>query len=82
MVTIIGVNNFDDFDVVVLSYEVGLKKPDMVLYRLVAKRLGVEIEDCVWIDDNVENLKNLPNAIHYQNPEQLELELRRLGVKL
>lgn len=40
------------FDDIVLSYEVGLIKPDPSIYIMAAKRLGVEPEEAVFIDDN------------------------------
>lgn len=38
-------------DEVVLSGEVGLRKPDPAIYRLAADRLGVAVEACVFVDD-------------------------------
>lgn len=39
------------FDDVVLSYEVKLAKPDVEIFELAAKRLGVEPHECVFVDD-------------------------------
>ena len=39
------------FDTVVLSYEVGMMKPDPRIYRLACERLGVEPNDCLYIGD-------------------------------
>ena len=39
------------FDVAVLSYEVGLMKPDPGIYTLACNRLGVEPNDCLFIGD-------------------------------
>ena len=43
------------FDSVVISAEVGLHKPDPEIYLLASKRLGVEPEGCVFVDDLREN---------------------------
>lgn len=40
------------FDDIVLSYQVGLAKPDERIYRLSAQRLDMDPEDCLFIDDN------------------------------
>lgn len=40
------------FDDIVLSYEVGYIKPDPSIYLLAAKRLKVNPEECIFIDDN------------------------------
>lgn len=39
------------FDASVLSYESHLVKPDPRMYELIAARLGVEPDECVFIDD-------------------------------
>jgi putative hydrolase of the HAD superfamily len=43
------------FDIAVISAEVGLHKPQPEIYLLASKRLGVEPEQCVFIDDLREN---------------------------
>ncbi|GAA4981420.1 HAD-IA family hydrolase [Kitasatospora paranensis] len=44
------------FDEVVLSAEVGLRKPDPAIFRLVLDRLGVSAEECLFVDDSEQNL--------------------------
>ena len=43
------------FDAVVISAEVGLHKPQPEIYVLASKRLAVEPEGCVFVDDLREN---------------------------
>ncbi len=43
------------FDVVVLSYQVGIVKPDPEIYRLTARDLGCSPEECVMVDDSQSN---------------------------
>lgn len=43
---------FDDF---ILSYEVGLIKPNPEIFRLTASRLGVQLEEMLFIDDSAGN---------------------------
>ena len=45
------------FDVVVVSGEVGVRKPDPRAYALVAERLGVPPERCVMVDDLAGNCR-------------------------
>jgi epoxide hydrolase-like predicted phosphatase len=45
------------FDVVVISAEVGLHKPQPEIYRLAAEQLGVEPRDCIFVDDLRENVE-------------------------
>ena len=44
------------FDVVVISGEVGLHKPQPEIYWMAAERLGVEPDSCVFVDDLRENV--------------------------
>lgn len=45
------------FDDVVLSGEVGLRKPDPAIFTLAARRLGVAPAACVFVDDIAANLE-------------------------
>ena len=45
------------FDAVVISSEVGLRKPDPEIYALACERLGLAPERCVFVDDLGGNLK-------------------------
>jgi putative hydrolase of the HAD superfamily len=45
------------FDGMVISGEVGLRKPDPEIYRLGADRIGLEPQACVFVDDLGGNLK-------------------------
>lgn len=44
------------FDVVVISDEVGLRKPEPEIYQLTAGKLGLRPADCVFVDDTARNL--------------------------
>ncbi len=39
------------FDEVVLSYQIGAVKPESRAYEAVASRLGVTLDECVFVDD-------------------------------
>jgi epoxide hydrolase-like predicted phosphatase len=45
------------FDAVVISGEVGLRKPSHDIYRLMARELGVEPSECVFVDDIAVNVR-------------------------
>lgn len=49
-------NGFNNFDVVVLSCEVGLIKPEKEIYLLTLDKLGVKAEESVFIDDKKRNI--------------------------
>jgi putative hydrolase of the HAD superfamily len=44
------------FDIVVLSDEHGIRKPDPAIFRLTLDRLGLPAKSCVFADDTEENL--------------------------
>jgi len=45
------------FDEVVISGEVGLRKPDPPIFAVAAKRLGLPPEECVFVDDLPGNIE-------------------------
>jgi len=75
------------FDGVVLSGEVGMRKPAPEVYELGARRIGVEPRACVFVDDlpfNLEPAAELGMAtVHHTSSEQTIGELEGLlGVDL
>lgn len=50
------------FDAFVLSGEVGMVKPSIEIFELVAERLGVEPSECVMIDDALVNVNGAKRA--------------------
>ena len=45
------------FDVVVISGEVGMRKPEPRIFRHTLDRLGLEAEQCVFVDDLRPNIR-------------------------
>ncbi|MFT5222030.1 MAG: epoxide hydrolase-like predicted phosphatase [Glaciecola sp.] len=45
------------FEDLVISGEVGLRKPDPAIYLLAAERLGVGVVDCIFVDDLDSNVE-------------------------
>lgn len=72
---------FDDY---VLSFEVGLMKPDTRIYEVTLKVAASQPSDCVFIDDmeeNIEAAKRLGfQSILYKPDTDLARGLRALGV--
>lgn len=44
------------FDVITVSGDVKMKKPNPAIYQLTLKKLGLDAEDCVYVDDRRYNL--------------------------
>ena len=75
------------FDGVVISGEVGIRKPAPEMYRLGAERTGVAPETCVYVDDLTFNLPPAAElgmaTVHHTETAETVRELERLlGVKL
>jgi len=75
------------FDTVVISGEVGMRKPEARIFELTAKRLGVAMAACVLVDDlpwNVEGARAAGMAaVLHVDVETTRTELERLvGVPL
>ena len=68
-------NNLDLFDPVILSNEVGLRKPDKRIYLLVLEKIDCLPEQCIYIGDRADFLEPAENlgmhVIHYQNSSHL-----------
>lgn len=47
----------DMFDAVVISGEVGMRKPEPGIFRLAADRVGLDPSDCVFVDDVALNVR-------------------------
>ena len=75
------------FDVLVISGEIGIRKPAPEIYALAAERLGRPPERCVFVDDLPGNLKPARAigmaTVHHRSAEQTIAELEELlGVSL
>ncbi|MEJ5053587.1 HAD family hydrolase [Sphingobacterium sp. MYb382] len=73
------------FDDIVVSGDEGLVKPDKSIYELLLKRYNLLAQECIFIDDNSDNVKAAEqlgfSAILYKNSDYLMQDLSSLGVK-
>jgi putative hydrolase of the HAD superfamily len=75
------------FHGIVISGDVGMHKPEPAIFMLGAERIGVPVEDCVFVDDLRENCAGAEDvgmtAILHRGAERTLPELERLfGVPL
>jgi putative hydrolase of the HAD superfamily len=72
----------EQFDAVVISSDVGIRKPDPAIYLLAADKLGVTREACVFVDDIPTNLRPAREVgmavVHHVDPVSTIRELERL----
>lgn len=73
---------FDDY---VLSFELGMVKPEPAIYLEAARRAGCRPEECVFIDDMPENVQAAVKlgmaGVVYRPETDLAAELERLGLR-
>jgi putative hydrolase of the HAD superfamily len=76
----------DLFDAVVISGEVGMRKPDVEIFSFTAEKLAVEPEVCVFVDDHPGHLKAAlelgMTTILHKTPQETIEELRGLLPRL
>lgn len=74
----------DAFDLVVISAEEKVMKPDPLIFQRTMERLGRQPEECIFVDDfahNVEGARAVGmRAIHYTPSTDIEQELVEFGV--
>jgi len=72
----------EHFDDVVMSFEVGYRKPRREIFDLAARRAGVDGIDCVLVDDMEKNCEGAVaagwRAIHFTDAGTAEAELEHL----
>ncbi len=72
----------DAFDLMVISSEVGLAKPDPRIYQLVLKRLQVPAQAAIFLDDVLENVDAARSVglagIHFRSADQAMADLEQI----
>jgi HAD superfamily hydrolase (TIGR01509 family) len=72
----------DAFDQLIISAEIGLVKPDLVIYQWMLAELGLEPSQAVFVDDFQHNVQGAQaaglHAIHFRTPDQALGELQIL----
>ncbi len=79
-----GQDLFKYFDIILLSYELGVRKPEREIFELASKKLQIPLANLLFVDDNVRWVgaarRHGLKAILFKSADQLEKSLRRLGV--
>jgi epoxide hydrolase-like predicted phosphatase len=72
----------DVFDVMIISAEIGVMKPDPRIYQAALEQLGVAPAESIFIDDFVQNVEGARqvgmNAIHFTTYDQVVNELEKM----
>jgi HAD superfamily hydrolase (TIGR01509 family) len=79
---ILGPTNVDLFDDIVLSYKVGMIKPEPEIYELSAKNLGVKSAEAVFVDDIMTYCQGAESAgmktVWYHDFQQMRKQLEKI----
>ncbi len=72
------------FDDILVSGDEGLAKPDPAVFDLLRRRIGHELEECVFVDDSAANVAAARaaglDAVHFEDTTDLRAELARRGL--
>lgn len=84
MESISGLDIYKYFDTVIFSTEVGLRKPDREIYKLAAQKLGIPLNQLLFIDDNPNWIKAAEDvgmqAVLFEDAGKLKVDLKSIGV--
>ncbi len=76
--------SLEEFDDVLLSYELGRCKPDPRFFVLGLRKLGVQADECVFIDDRPDNVAAASSlgitGLHFTSAARLEADPTGLGL--
>jgi putative hydrolase of the HAD superfamily len=74
-----------NFETGVYSHQVGVRKPDKRIYHAVLKKLNLNPEECVFVDDKESSLKPAlefgMKTILFTSTEDTEKALKKLGLE-
>jgi len=74
------------FDGILVSGQEKLKKPDRKIYQLLLQRYALTAKDCIFIDDNLRNVKAAERegikSIHFKTPKLLKKQLSNHGIRI
>ena len=75
---------YKKFDEVVVSCDVGMRKPNPKIYKLILKKLKISAKQALFIDNQEWNIKPAKkigeNTILFKNNKQLFKDLDKLGI--
>jgi len=74
----------EKFDGGIVSFQVKARKPEEKGFKIILQQFNLKPEEILFIDDGLKNVKAAQllgmQAIHFQNKQQLEKQLKKLRV--
>ncbi|MCH9704245.1 MAG: alpha/beta fold hydrolase, partial [Chlamydiae bacterium] len=75
---------YEGFDPLILSTEIGVRKPDPEAYRIMLKKLGLKPHEVLFIDDRIENIAAARalgiETHHFESSSKLKRSCIKLGL--
>lgn len=75
---------FNNFNVVLLSYEVGMRKPEKEFFEIAAKKLNLSFNELLFIDDEMRWVEAAQShglkTVLFESAKQLKKEFENLGI--
>jgi HAD superfamily hydrolase (TIGR01509 family) len=69
-----------------LSYQLGVEKPDLQIFKILLNEIHYEANDIIFIDDRLDNVVTAQSlgidAIHFTSCEKLKSDLMKRGISL
>jgi epoxide hydrolase-like predicted phosphatase len=79
---LINKKNTKKFNTIILSCDVGIRKPDLRIYKLTLKKLGVKAKESIFIDNREWNIKPAKKlrmkTVLFKNNKQAIREIEKL----
>jgi putative hydrolase of the HAD superfamily len=76
---------YKPFEVLVLSHEIGILKPNPKIYKIALEKLRLKPEECLFIDDQEECVKTARmlrmKAILFKSASKLKKDFKKIGIK-
>src|SRR3989344_7570890 len=83
---LIPATKIEKFDIRIISCDIGIRKPDLKIYRLLIKRIKLKPEEILFIDNQEWNIKPAKKlgikTILYRNNKQLIGELKKNAIAI
>jgi putative hydrolase of the HAD superfamily len=82
-----GIDRLDSyFDKIFLSYEIGMRKPDVEIFKHVISTEGLQADKTLFIEDSPQHIEGAMKAglhcIHHNTNDEPEAALRKFGISL
>jgi len=75
----------NNFNPIVISCDVGMRKPNPKIYKLIPKKLKISAKNCLFIDNQEWNIKPAKKlgmkTILFKNNKQLRKDLKKISIK-